>query len=190
MGREYCLFVRGLCRESLAKPVHGTYNEAVARSSKDEGTRLMATDAKRTTVLTDPSARPGADVVIFDGHCRFCRGGVERLARLDRRGQLAFLSLHDERVAEWYPDLTHEQLMADMYLVDRSGTRHRGAAAVRYLTRKLPILWALAPLLHIPGSLPIWQWGYSQFARRRYRWGKVDDCADGTCSVHFGPRDR
>ncbi|MGC4003208.1 MAG: hypothetical protein QM811_08770 [Pirellulales bacterium] len=49
-------------------------------------------------------------------------------------------------------------------------------------------MWVLAPLLHIPFSLPLWQWGYDQVAKRRYRWGKVDDCADGACAIHFGPK--
>lgn len=138
--------------------------------------------------LVDPDQRPSADVVIYDGHCRFCRGQVERLAKFDRSGRLAFLSLHDPRVAQRYPDLSYDQLMAQMYLVDGRGVRHAGASAIRYLSRKLPLLWALAPFLHLPGSLPVWQWLYQQVARRRYRWGKLaESCDDGSCAVHFGP---
>ena len=66
-----------------------------------------------------------------------------------------------------------------------------GAAALRYLSRKLPKLWVLAPFLHIPGSLPIWQWGYRQVAKRRYKIagkqsGQCDD--GGTCELHFGDK--
>ena len=138
--------------------------------------------------LADPQDRPQADVVIYDGQCRFCRRQVERLAKWDRQGRLAFISLHDPRVAERYPDLSHEQLMQDMYLVDSAGNRYRGAGALRYLSRHLWPLCLLAPLLHIPGSLPIWQWGYRQVARRRYLAGKIDDCPDGSCAVHFKNR--
>jgi predicted DCC family thiol-disulfide oxidoreductase YuxK len=123
-------------------------------------------------------------LVIFDGQCRFCRGQVERLARWDRWGRLAFLSLHDPRVVGWLPDVSHDQLMRNLYLVDRRGRRHVGAAAFRYLSRKLPWLWLLAPWLHLPGSLPLWQWVYRQFADRRYQWGKTDHCPDGSCSIH------
>jgi hypothetical protein len=45
-------------------------------------------------------------------------------------------------------------------------------------------LWWLAPVLHIPLSMPVWQWLYRQIADRRYRWGTVDDCADEGCTVH------
>ncbi len=143
--------------------------------------------AASSTRLIDPSERPDVDVVIYDGKCRFCRAQVERLAAWDRNGQLSFVSLHDPRVAARYPDLSHEQLMQDMYLIDRNGGRHCGAAALRYLSRHLPILWPLAPFLHIPLSLPVWQFCYRQIAVRRYWWGKLEDCDDGTCHVHFKP---
>ncbi|MEX0819772.1 MAG: DUF393 domain-containing protein [Pirellulaceae bacterium] len=147
----------------------------------------------KATVTTTPSRlelpsvkdRPDAEVVIFDGECVFCRGQVERLARWDRAGRLAFVSLHDPIVAERYPDLTHEQMMAQMYLVDRSGKRHGGAAAFRYLSRKMPTLWWLAPLMHIPFTLPLWQWCYRQVAKRRYKLAEKQGCEGDVCDVHF-----
>ena len=51
------------------------------------------------------------------------------------------MSLHDPLVGERFPDLTHEQLMEQMYVVDRAGRRHGGAGAIRYLSRRLPRLW-------------------------------------------------
>lgn len=136
--------------------------------------------------LPTPADHPAADVVIFDGHCKFCRAQVERLRRWDGKQRLAFLSLHDPEVARRWPDLTHDQLMAEMFVIRPGGERHRGAGAIRYLSRRLPILWWLAPLLHIPFSLPLWRTLYQQVAQRRYRYGKIDDCESGTCAVHFG----
>jgi predicted DCC family thiol-disulfide oxidoreductase YuxK len=134
--------------------------------------------------LPSPADRPEAEVVIYDGHCRICTGQIRSLARWDVNGRLAYLSLHDPLVAQRYPDLTHEALMRDMYLIDHRGRRHRGAAAVKYMSRRLPRLWWLAPLLHLPGTLPIWQWLYRQVANRRYRFGRVEPCDDGTCKLH------
>jgi predicted DCC family thiol-disulfide oxidoreductase YuxK len=136
------------------------------------------------TRLPDPSDRPAAEIVIYDGQCRFCTGQVGSLAKLDWAGRLAFLSLHDPRVQEICPDLTHQQLMDQLYLVTAKGERYGGAAAFRYLSRKLPSLWILAPALHIPGSLPFWQWCYRQVAKRRYRLGGVTSCDDDQCRVH------
>jgi predicted DCC family thiol-disulfide oxidoreductase YuxK len=132
-----------------------------------------------------PGERPQAEVVIYDGDCRFCSGQVRNLARFDRGGRLAFISLHDPEVARRYPDLSKERLMEEMVLIDRTGKRHGGADAFRYLTRRLPLLWPLAPLMHIPCCLPLWRWCYRQVAQRRYLLGKNQHCDDGACKVHF-----
>ena len=139
------------------------------------------------TRLPTPTERPGADVVIYDGHCKFCTGQVNRLARWDTRGRLAFLSLHDPQVAKDYPDLSYDRLMEEMAVVDRHGRGHWGAGAFRYLTTRLPRLYLLAPLMHIPFSMPLWRWGYRQVAKRRY-WlaGKTGQACEGdACRVHF-----
>lgn len=149
---------------------------------------LMSSASAATATLPDPDRCPGRSVLIYDGHCRFCVANVRALKWLDRGGQLAFLSLHDARVAERYSDLSHEQLMRQMYLVDGAGARHGGAAAFRRLTRMLPILWPLAPLMHVPFTLPLWGWLYAVVARNRYRFGRIQQCDNGACAVHFGPR--
>jgi predicted DCC family thiol-disulfide oxidoreductase YuxK len=148
---------------------------------------LKSPTATETRSLPSPADLPAAEVVIYDGECQFCTRQVARLARWDGKGRLAFLSLHDTLVAERYPDLTHERLMDEMVLVTRDGQRLGGAAAFRYLTRRLPRLWILAPLMHIPFSLPLWQWCYRQVAKRRYRWNKArgNECTNDSCSVHF-----
>jgi len=132
---------------------------------------------------------PAADVVIYDGKCNFCRGGVERVAWLDGRQRFAFISLHDPRVAEMYPELTHEMMMDQMYIVTQSGVYYGGAEAARYLTRRLPLLWIFAPVMHIPFTMPVLQWAYKQVAKRRYliagRKADDDGCDNGYCKIHF-----
>lgn len=145
----------------------------------------------RDAALPDPDQCETCDVVIFDGRCNACQLAARRMHNLDVGQQrLAFLSLHDERVAKRYPDLDHDELMAQMYVVDTAGNRHGGADAVRYLSRRLKMLWPLAPLLHVPGTANLWRWMYRGIARNRY-WisrkffGTKDDCESGACSVHF-----
>jgi predicted DCC family thiol-disulfide oxidoreductase YuxK len=135
--------------------------------------------------LPTPNERSGADILVFDGKCHFCRGQVERFARWDWWARLAFMSLHDAEVYERFPELDQDELMQHMVLVDRRGRHHIGAGAMRYLSRHLPPLWLLAPLLHLPGSLPLWQWLYRQVARRRYLFGGRQECTDESCPVHF-----
>jgi predicted DCC family thiol-disulfide oxidoreductase YuxK len=136
--------------------------------------------------LPTPAERPESDVVIYDGNCRICTAQISRLPWWDCQGKLSYLSLHDAEVSHRYADLTHEMLMRDMYIVDRAGRRHRGAAAIRYLSRRLRRLWWLAPVLHIPFTLPIWQWLYRQIADQRYRFGRTETCDSDACSLHHG----
>ncbi|TWU44022.1 hypothetical protein Q31b_15570 [Novipirellula aureliae] len=133
--------------------------------------------------LPDPDSATGSDVVIYDGECNFCRSQVKNLRRLDRIGpRLSFLSLHDERVAKRYPELSKVDLMRQMYVIDSRGTPHGGADAVRYLSRRLPLLWVVAPLLHTPGTAGLWRWLYRQVAKRRYQLaGK--SCDNGSCRI-------
>ena len=140
--------------------------------------------------LPSPKELPSATVVIFDGKCGFCKKQVERLYRWDGKGRLAFVSLHDPWVANQYPELTYEQLLEQMYVVRPDGKSYGGAAAFRVITRILPRLWVLAPVLHIPFSLPLWQWMYMQIARRRFQISKDQGnvCEGDTCDIHFGKK--
>ena len=137
--------------------------------------------------LPTPAQCPDADIVIFDGKCVFCTGQVRNLLKLDGKRRLTFMSLHDPEVQHKFPDLSYDQMMKQMYVVDTDGNRYGGANAVRYLSRRLPKLWILAPLTHIPYTLPIQQWVYDQVAKRRYKIANKDglECDDGSCAIHF-----
>lgn len=124
---------------------------------------------------------PDRDTVLYDGHCRFCQSQIALLRRLDLTGRLDFTSLHDPSVARDFPEIPPDALHREMHVVDPRGTSRGGAQAVRYLSRRLVLLWPLAILLHIPGTLPLWQWLYAFVARRRML--IAGSCADGTCRL-------
>ena len=128
-----------------------------------------------------PPSLPPRDTVLYDGNCRFCRGQISILRRLDLTGRLEFTSLHDPRVSEAFPGLSRQEMMEEMVVVDTRGREWRGAAAVRYLSRRLVALWPLAVPLHVPGSMPLWAALYRLVARNRYRIS--GGCADGACRL-------
>jgi predicted DCC family thiol-disulfide oxidoreductase YuxK len=130
-----------------------------------------------TTVAT----RPSRDVVLYDGQCRFCRGQMAILRRLDPTRRLQLTSLHDPSVARDFPELPQELLLEEMVTIDRRGRPRAGATAWRHVARQLPLLWPMAVPLHIPGSLPIWNWLYRLIARNRYRFAGT--CEEGTCRL-------
>lgn len=144
----------------------------------------MACTGATTQELPSPDERPDADVVIYDGRCGICMAQVKKLPWWDCQGKLSYLSLHDPRVTERFPDLTHEELMREMVIVDRHGRRHRGAYALRYLTRRLRRLWWLAPLLCFPGAMLLWKPLYRHVAQGRYRLSRKTACNGGGCERH------
>lgn len=125
--------------------------------------------------------RPARDTVLFDGQCRFCRGQIALLRRLDWAEVLQFTSLHDPSVSRDFPEIPLEDMLAEMIVVDRVGRTWRGAAAVRFLSRRLVALWPLALPLHVPGSMPLWRSLYGLVARNRYR--IAGRCDDGGCRL-------
>ena len=131
---------------------------------------------------------PGHDTVIFDGECKFCTRSVAALRRLDVSGRLQFISLHDPQVAARYPDLSHEMLMREMWVVSAGGAKYAGADAIRYLSRHMPLLYPLAPLLHLPFSRRLQRAAYRAIANRRYRISG-GDCTEGTCRFHGAKAD-
>lgn len=150
---------------------------ANAKLAEDGSARNPTVDLQ----LPDPDQNPEADVLIFDGQCNFCRSQVERVHRWDS-GKLAYLSMHDSRVGDICPELSSEQLMEQMWLVTSDHRKYGGADAARILSRRLPQLWWLFPLLHIPFTMPLWRWIYRKIAARRYRIsGRT--CDEGVCKI-------
>ena len=127
------------------------------------------------------STRPARDTVVYDGQCGFCQRRIANLRRLDLGRRLEFLSLHDDRVDRDFPEISRERLLEEMFVIDTAGHAHGGATAVKYLSRRLPLLWPLALLLHVPGSLPAWNWLYRLVARNRMRLSGT--CDSGTCRI-------
>ena len=138
----------------------------------------------QTNSFADPDSAPNSIVVIWDGKCVFCEGQVKRLSKFDFRNQLSYISLHDPRVAERYPNLSDQQLMDQLWVITRDGRQFGGADAGRFLSRKLPGLWWLMPLLHIPFSMPLWRWMYKKVAQRRYKISGIKCDEGGTCELH------
>ena len=93
-----------------------------------------------------------------------------------------FLSLHEPSVQVDFKQLKHEDLMQEMHIVDRENHVYAGAESVKYIVRKLPVLWIIAPLIYFPGTAPIWRALYRFIARNRYRIaGK--NCDSGSCKL-------
>jgi predicted DCC family thiol-disulfide oxidoreductase YuxK len=141
--------------------------------------------------LTVPT---GKYVVLYDGHCKLCTRGARQLVGLARPGAVEALSFQEPGVLDRFPGLAHEACMQAMYLVTPEGRLFRGfEAAVRAVATR-PILGLLANAYYVPGIRQLCDWLYAWVAANRYRLsGRLkgtEECAEGTCSLHFPRKGR
>ncbi len=126
---------------------------------------------------------PGHDVILYDGHCRLCRGAAGRFERLLGSSGTELRSFREEGVLAAFPGLSPERCEKAMQLVQADGRVFEGAeAVVRALGRKPPG-WPLF-VYYVPGPRQVVDWLYGLVARYRFRIaGRA--CPDGACTVHF-----
>jgi hypothetical protein len=107
---------------------------------------------------------------------------VSWLKWLDWRRRLCCLDARQpENVPALDPPLEPRRLLEEMHLVTPDGQRvYHGFAAFRWMAWRLPFLWALAPLLYLPGVPKLGQWAYLWVARNRFQ---LIPCKDGVCTL-------
>lgn len=122
--------------------------------------------------------------VFYDGSCSLCRASVARLRRMDTRGRIELLDLHDPAAQTRFPQIDREEAMRWMQAVDSRGRIWSGTQAWAHIGLLLPGWNLLAWLLLVPGIRWLAAKAYAWIARNRYRWN-ASLCSDGTCSLHI-----
>lgn len=152
---------------------------------RDEWRRLRAHLARRRAARAAAGAGDGSPAVaarwsvLYDGLCPLCVRTVTVLDVLDGGRRLALVDFEGSWAAAsaLAPGLTREQAREAMHLVAPDGARTRGFRAFRALTRVVPALWPLAPLVHLPGVAPAGDLVYHFIAARRpRRLCRADSC--------------
>lgn len=83
--------------------------------------------------------------------------------------------------------LSPDALAAAIHCVTAAGRVLRGAACLRFVGLRLPLLAPVAALLWLPGALALAERAYAWFSRRRHRWGSLP-CPAARCgSVDTSP---
>ena len=124
--------------------------------------------------------------LLFDGECRFCTAGSERLARLAAPGAVRRISSRDEQQMARFPAMVRKNLGGALQLVSADGDVAQGAEAVNRVLHTRPV-WRLVTWVYwVPGLRALFDWMYGMVARTRYRIAGKVRCESGACAV--GPR--
>ena len=125
--------------------------------------------------------------VLYDGGCNLCRASVARVRRMDPRGRIELLDLHDASVPARFPQVDLDEAKRLMQAVDPHGRVYSGVDAWARVGLSLPGWKLIAWLFLVPGIHFVAQHSYAWVARNRYRWNR-ELCEDGTCALHVEQR--
>ena len=141
---------------------------------------FAAAAATPAAPVTDPF--PGKAVVLYDGDCPLCRRSVGVLRRFDWLGALAYHSARDAgHLPPSHVSLDPDRLLEEMHVLTPDRRRaYAGFRAFRWMAWRLPPLWPVAPVLHLPGVPWLGNRVYRWVARNRLN---LVSCKDGACQV-------
>ena len=128
--------------------------------------------------------------LVYDGYCPLCIRTMTQLDVLDGARRLRYVDLEREtaRARELLPGVSLDDMREEMAVVTPDGRVLRGFFAFREISRRLPVLWPLVPVMFAPGSAWVGTRVYTWVAANRAR--RLCD-GDG-CVVHgaHGGRER
>lgn len=108
-------------------------------------------------------------VLIYDGACGLCQGGVSWIARRALRGEFEFLPCQAAERRARYPWMEERACMETMQLVLPDGRVLAGDAAIPEILRRLRGWRWLADFFAIPGVGLLAPRVYAWVARHRYQ---------------------
>lgn len=120
--------------------------------------------------------------VLYDGQCPLCLKSVGILKRLDWLSRLTYVNARDrEHLPQHEPPLEPGRLLEEMHVLPPDGRHiYHGFEAFRWMAWRLPLLWALAPFLYLPGVPALGQWAYLWVAKNRMH---LVPCHGGVCTI-------
>ena len=122
------------------------------------------------------------DIVIFDGHCQFCIGSIEKLQTLDIFGKTKLLDYQIfEDISSIDGRLTKEKCHSQMHVLTAERELFGGFYAFQYLSMRLPLLWILVPLFYFPGMQWVGSVIYSFISKNRTLFHRKGACKNNQC---------
>lgn len=133
-------------------------------------------------------------VMLYDGQCALCVQSVRLVRPLDWRGAIEVVDLQRwEDMRRHLPQVAHlddDALLGAIHVVRPDGQVLAGYAGVREVTRQLPLLAWLYPLLGLPGVAWLGDHVYRWVAAHRYQFNRIfggpTACEGGTCKLPRG----
>lgn len=125
----------------------------------------------------------GRALLLYDGHCGFCLESVQHLRVLDVFSWIDPLDFHRQPdLPRLHAALTPARCRSEMVLVEPNGHLSGGFDAFMRMTRHVPMLMPLWPVVHLPGAKRIGRRVYRWIAAHRYLLHRNPTCAANQCA--------
>ncbi|CAH8312991.1 unnamed protein product [Eruca vesicaria subsp. sativa] len=146
-------------------------------------------DADDAVAYSDPTESPAAipimmqahlqpRVVVYDGVCHLCHGGVKWIIKADKYRKIKFCCLQS-KAAEPYltvSGVTKEDCEKRFLFVEGLGSYHQASTAALKVVSYLPLPYSALNAFSIVPT-PLRDSVYDYVAKHRYNWfGKAEDC--------------
>ncbi|MGA1199626.1 MAG: thiol-disulfide oxidoreductase DCC family protein [Candidatus Latescibacterota bacterium] len=126
-------------------------------------------------------------VVVYDGECRFCTWSMNRIQKLDKQDQFAYLPRQAPGIESRFPKLADSDFNTGMRLIVTDDEIYVGADAVYQIYRRLPPFHFVAWVYRVPILHWVFRGGYALIAKYRHLSGRVS-CDTSVCDLSFGAR--
>jgi predicted DCC family thiol-disulfide oxidoreductase YuxK len=110
--------------------------------------------------------------LVYDGYCPLCIRTMTQLDALDGARVLRYVDFEREPgiANELLPGVSREDMREEMAVVTPSGAVLRGFFAFREISKRLPVMWVLVPVMFAPGAslagTRVYAWVAANRARR------------------------
>ena len=124
--------------------------------------------------------------LIFDDRCGFCQKSAQLLRHLDWFGTIEFVPLGQADELMEQHSISIQTMKDAMHYVSPLGQVASGAEAFCVFGKKIPFLFPIALMLHLPFALRLAERVYSKVAARRHVLSRLLRCDSGQCPTRRG----
>ena len=86
-------------------------------------------------------------ILIYDSECMMCTRFKQALEKLDSQGEINFVSLHEEKLYQNFPELNPDDCHDKVHLIDEKRNLYIGVEIVEVLKEKIPAINKISWLL-------------------------------------------
>uniref|UniRef100_A0A1J3CJR0 Uncharacterized protein YuxK n=1 Tax=Noccaea caerulescens TaxID=107243 RepID=A0A1J3CJR0_NOCCA len=159
----------------------GAISRATANAAEINADDAIAYPYRTETPTAMPVLLPGhlqPRVVVYDGVCHLCHGGVKWIIKADKYRKIKFCCLQS-KAAEPYltvSGVTKEDVQKRFLFIEGLGSYHQASTAALRVVSYLPLPYSALNAFSIVPT-PLRDSVYDYVANHRYDWfGKAEDC--------------